>query len=244
VPKRQTPDPTIEDQPALTLRNVWPHPNQRREPDEHSPTDTVPRDAQTHSGALTHPRCAARPRSETLLSRVQGHRVRHDGHAWVMTDEVSYVWRGPITDDEMVDCVKSQRGQAAAEWWDQIRMHSLAWVAARKGDGLLVRFVKSHGMAATTRSCSTRRHAAATSARESEPRPSDELRSTRGPRAASDSTSTSTPSSRPSTSTRVAFGRPTPDSSNLYSLDRRLVAAPAFGDTHRRRVFIACSHAA
>src|ERR687891_847019 len=58
-----------------------------------------------------------------------------------MSRDVSYSWRGPITDDEMVDLVESYGGRAAAGWWDQIRGHSLGWVAACDGDGLLVGFV-------------------------------------------------------------------------------------------------------
>jgi ribosomal protein S18 acetylase RimI-like enzyme len=58
-----------------------------------------------------------------------------------MTDEVSYSWRGPITDDEMVDLVRSHGGRAAAGWWDRIRAHSLGWVAARNAAGVLVGFV-------------------------------------------------------------------------------------------------------
>jgi ribosomal protein S18 acetylase RimI-like enzyme len=59
----------------------------------------------------------------------------------MMSDEVSYFWRGPITDVEMVDLVESHGGRAAAGWWDQIRAYSLGWVAARDRDGILVGFV-------------------------------------------------------------------------------------------------------
>ncbi len=58
-----------------------------------------------------------------------------------MTDAISYTWRGPVTDDEMVNLVESYGGDAVAGWWDQIRPHSLGWVAARRGDGALVGFV-------------------------------------------------------------------------------------------------------
>ena len=61
--------------------------------------------------------------------------------AWMMSDEVSYFWRGPVTDDEMVDLVESHGGRASAGWWDQIRAHSLGWVAARDRDGILLGFV-------------------------------------------------------------------------------------------------------
>jgi len=58
-----------------------------------------------------------------------------------VTDAISYTWRGPVTDDEMVDLVRSHGGAAVAGWWDRIRPHSLGWVAARSDDGLLVGFV-------------------------------------------------------------------------------------------------------
>lgn len=58
-----------------------------------------------------------------------------------MRNEVSYCWRGPITDDEMVDLVKSHGGRVTAGWWDQIRAHSLGWITARDADGVLVGFV-------------------------------------------------------------------------------------------------------
>jgi GNAT superfamily N-acetyltransferase len=56
-------------------------------------------------------------------------------------DAISFEWRGPVTDDEMVDLVESHGGRAVAGWWDQIRPHSLGWVAARDHDGTLVGFV-------------------------------------------------------------------------------------------------------
>jgi len=58
-----------------------------------------------------------------------------------VTEPVSYAWRAPVTDEEMVDLVLSYRGRAAPGWWDQIRPHSLGWVTARDEDGLLVGFV-------------------------------------------------------------------------------------------------------
>lgn len=53
---------------------------------------------------------------------------------------VTYSWRGAISDDEMVDLVRSHGGRPLAGWWDQIRPHSLGWVTARRGD-MLVGFV-------------------------------------------------------------------------------------------------------
>lgn len=51
--------------------------------------------------------------------------------------EISYTWRGAITDDEMVDLVESHGGDASSGWWDQIRAHSLGWVSARHGETLV-----------------------------------------------------------------------------------------------------------
>jgi len=58
-----------------------------------------------------------------------------------MRSEISYAWRDPITDDEMVDLVRSHGGRDEAGWWDRVRPHSLGWVGARDGEGLLVGFV-------------------------------------------------------------------------------------------------------
>ena len=54
---------------------------------------------------------------------------------------MSYEWRGELSDDEMVDLVRSHDGNAVAGWWDRIRPHSLGWVVARDGDGVVVGFV-------------------------------------------------------------------------------------------------------
>jgi GNAT superfamily N-acetyltransferase len=58
-----------------------------------------------------------------------------------MSDELVYSWREPISDHEMVELVDSHGGRPEAGWWDQIRPHSLGWVAARASDGVLVGFV-------------------------------------------------------------------------------------------------------
>jgi ribosomal protein S18 acetylase RimI-like enzyme len=56
-------------------------------------------------------------------------------------DDITYAWRGDLTDAEMVDLVVSHGGNAFPGWWDQIRSHSLGWVTARTSDGVLVGFV-------------------------------------------------------------------------------------------------------
>ena len=58
-----------------------------------------------------------------------------------MSTHVSYSWRDPISDDEMVDLVASHGGPAEAGWWDRVHPHSLGWVSARDGHGRLVGFV-------------------------------------------------------------------------------------------------------
>ncbi len=58
-----------------------------------------------------------------------------------MNPGIAYVWRGQLTDDEMVQLVDSYGGHSAEGWWDQIQSHSLGWVTARSSDGMLVGFV-------------------------------------------------------------------------------------------------------
>ena len=58
-----------------------------------------------------------------------------------MADELSYEWRGRLTDAEMVELVQSHGGRAVVGWWDRIRQHSLGWVTARTEGGRLVGFV-------------------------------------------------------------------------------------------------------
>lgn len=59
----------------------------------------------------------------------------------MVRESIRYGWRGPITDDEMIDLVRSHGGHAVAGWWDQVKRHSLGWVDARDRDGILVGFV-------------------------------------------------------------------------------------------------------
>ena len=51
--------------------------------------------------------------------------------------DVVVAWRGPVTDDEMVDLVASHGGVPVRGWWDRIRPHSLGWVTARAGEALV-----------------------------------------------------------------------------------------------------------
>lgn len=60
---------------------------------------------------------------------------------WVVTDAITFTWRGSIDDEEMVELVRSHGGRPASGWWTRIRQHSLGWVAARDGADLLVGFV-------------------------------------------------------------------------------------------------------
>lgn len=59
-----------------------------------------------------------------------------------MSNKIDYSWRGPISDDEMVELVESHGGRPTAGWWDRIHRHSLGSVTARDDDGLLVGFIK------------------------------------------------------------------------------------------------------
>lgn len=55
--------------------------------------------------------------------------------------QVTYAWRDPVSDGEVVELVRNHGGNPSPGWWDQIRPHSLGWVTARASDGLLVGFV-------------------------------------------------------------------------------------------------------
>lgn len=46
-----------------------------------------------------------------------------------------------MSDDEIVDLTESHGGSPQPGWWDRVRSHSLGWVTARSGTGLLVGFV-------------------------------------------------------------------------------------------------------
>jgi GNAT superfamily N-acetyltransferase len=58
-----------------------------------------------------------------------------------VSDGVTYSWRGPLTDAEMVELVDAHDGNPESGWWDRIRPHSLGWVTARESGGRLVGFV-------------------------------------------------------------------------------------------------------
>lgn len=58
-----------------------------------------------------------------------------------MPDDLVYAWRDLITDDEMVELVRSHGGSSEVGWWAQVWPNSLGWVTARTSDGLLVGFV-------------------------------------------------------------------------------------------------------
>lgn len=46
-----------------------------------------------------------------------------------------------MSDAEIVDLTTSHGGNPEPGWWDRVRPHSLGWVTARTGTGLLVGFV-------------------------------------------------------------------------------------------------------
>lgn len=56
-------------------------------------------------------------------------------------DKVTYSWRTPVADHEIVDLVQSHGGNAVVGWWDRVRPHGLGWVTARAADGTLIGFV-------------------------------------------------------------------------------------------------------
>lgn len=59
----------------------------------------------------------------------------------ITIDGLTYRWRGPLTDAEMVDLTRAHQGRAVPGWWDRIRDTSLGWVTARTTDGDVVGFV-------------------------------------------------------------------------------------------------------
>jgi hypothetical protein len=58
-----------------------------------------------------------------------------------MDPEITYAWRGELTDDERVELVDSYGGHSAKGWWGQIQPHSLGWVSVRSSAGALIGFV-------------------------------------------------------------------------------------------------------
>ena len=50
-----------------------------------------------------------------------------------MADPISYTWREPIADHEMVDLVLSHGGNPSEGWWDRISAHSLGSRSADDG---------------------------------------------------------------------------------------------------------------
>ena len=65
----------------------------------------------------------------------------HDAHPEYVHDNVTYRWRGPLTDEEMVELVEAHGGNAEVGWWSRIRPRSFGWVTARAEDGRLIGFV-------------------------------------------------------------------------------------------------------
>ncbi|HEY1644332.1 MAG TPA: GNAT family N-acetyltransferase [Streptosporangiaceae bacterium] len=57
-----------------------------------------------------------------------------------LTDEVTYRWRGALTDAELNGLIAAHGGHGEPGWWDQVRPHSLGWMTARLG-GSLIGFV-------------------------------------------------------------------------------------------------------
>lgn len=90
-----------------------------------------------------------------------------DTESGTLLDGVTYRWRDQVTDDEMVELVKSHGGRSEAGWWDRIRPHSLGWVTARLPDGTLVGFVNVASDGGITPSCSTPRRMESISTRAS-----------------------------------------------------------------------------
>src|SRR5579863_4517141 len=69
--------------------------------------------------------------------RFEDNKVREND---AMSETLVYEWRGPLTDGEMVELVKSCGTSPTPGWWDRVRPRSLGSVSARTNDGLLVGF--------------------------------------------------------------------------------------------------------
>jgi GNAT superfamily N-acetyltransferase len=57
------------------------------------------------------------------------------------TANVECLWRGNVSDAELVALTHSHEGQPSLGWWDRVRPRSLGWVTARLTDNTLVGFV-------------------------------------------------------------------------------------------------------
>jgi GNAT superfamily N-acetyltransferase len=51
--------------------------------------------------------------------------------------EIVYAWRAPLADADLVELTESHGGRAEAGWWDRAQRHSLGWVSAHRGGGLV-----------------------------------------------------------------------------------------------------------
>ncbi len=58
-----------------------------------------------------------------------------------MDEELVYSWRDIISDEEIVELIRSHGGRPQPGWWERVWPHSLGWVTARAGDSALVGFV-------------------------------------------------------------------------------------------------------
>jgi hypothetical protein len=63
------------------------------------------------------------------------------GNTEQVTVDISFEWRGELSDDELFELTRSHGGLPQRGWWGQVRPHSLGWVTARSGDQELVGFV-------------------------------------------------------------------------------------------------------
>ena len=103
-------------------------PGQRRAAPPRAPrTSSGRRPAGRRADRRRRLRAPARPTS--CRPRSSTHRQQHCAPS--LSEDISYAWRGPLTDAEMVDLVDSHGGRSEAGWWDRIRPYSLGWVSAR-----------------------------------------------------------------------------------------------------------------
>jgi hypothetical protein len=136
---------------------------------QNAPTPTALAAVLTRKGGRRHHRAIDRARDHRFVRRTssgRAHCPQADPRATLIAcarqsrgvaEEITYSWREPVADDEMINLVESHGGIPTVGWWSRVSAWSLGWVSARNQDGLLVGFVNlawdggDHGFLVDTR---------------------------------------------------------------------------------------------
>jgi hypothetical protein len=136
---------------------------------QNAPTPTALAAVLTRKGGRRHHRAIDRARDHRFVRRTssgRAHCPQADPRATLIAcarqsrgvaEEITYSWREPVADDEMINLVESHGGTPTVWWWSRVSAWSLGWVSARNQDGLLVGFVNlawdggDHGFLVDTR---------------------------------------------------------------------------------------------